>query len=160
MRWVPVSTIAVNCSLKFLTLRGSCYQVLNLSTILHVIACAAIEQLILVCIAALSLYCTPSALVALQKQNKWYIKTYLVLVSPELIRIFAMMLQIFDTESTLLTLFGVLILSIQFLAFQCLTSIRTAKIVACAAAVVACRVAVNYGVFYSREDLLLLGIIT
>lgn len=159
MRWVPATSIGASCLLKVMTLHGSYYHTINLWIILHVVACALIEQLIIVSIAALTLYCTPSAMTALLKQNKCYIKTYLVLVSPELIRMFAVMLQIFDTEATLLSLFGVLILSIQFLAFQCLTNIRTAKIVVCATAVLVCRVAVNYLVFYSRSDLLLLGVI-
>lgn len=159
MRWVPLSSIAASGALKIITLHSTYYHTLNVWTLLQVVSCAFMEQLIIVLVAAVALYCTPSAKAALLKQNKCYIKTYLVLVSPELIRVFAVMLQIFDTETTLLTLFGLLILSIQFLAFQCLTNIRTAKVVACAVAVLACRVAVNYCIFYSQTDLLLLGVI-
>ena len=92
------------------------------------------------------------------KQGKMNTKLYLCLVSPELLRLFAVLLRIFDSEASLLLLFGLLTLSIQFLSFQCLTNIRTTKIVICALSVVALRLGLKYCLF-SKSDIWNLGII-
>jgi hypothetical protein len=114
--------------------------------------------MVLIAVCAIALYCTPSSRALLMKQNKVHIKLYLSLVSPELLRGFALLLQAFDSEATLLLLFALLVVSLQFLAFQCLTNIRSAKLVVCAGAVLACRAALKL-LFYSTADIARLGFI-
>lgn len=139
-------------------LRDTAYKTLTIATVAHVLGTSITDQIILIALAAAVLFLTPTAKAALVKQNRVLVKLYLSLVSPELIRGFAIILQIFDSESSMLTLVGLLILSIQFLCFQCLTNIRTIKLVVCAVLVVACRVAVRY-VLFSMTDIWKLGII-
>lgn len=158
IRWVPFVTVAVSCALKVSALGDSAYKNLTLRALLHVVGVSISDQIILIALAAAVLYLTPSATAVLLKQNRVLIKLYLSLASAELIRGFAIILQIFDGESGVLLLVGLLILSIQFLCFQCLTNIRTVKLVLCAALVVASRMAVRYAMF-SSSDMWKLGFI-
>jgi hypothetical protein len=134
------------------------YKAVSLLSVLHAAAATVTDQLVLLAVCAVAIYCTPSSRVLLLRQNKVHIKLYLSLVSPELLRGFALLLQVFDSEATLLLLFALLVMSLQFLAFQCLTNIRSAKLVACAGAVLACRAALKL-LFYSPADVARLGFI-
>ena len=155
---MPILSVVSSCALKVSVLRGSVYRELNIISIMHVVCASIIDQVILVAFAAVCLYFTPFATAALVKQNRIWVKLYLSLVSPELIRGFALILQIFDSESSMLFLVGCLILSLQFLCFQCLTNIRTTKLVVCAVLVVLSRIAVRYDM-YSLPDIWNLGVI-
>jgi len=158
IRWVPFATVAVSCALKVSALRDTAYKNINMGSILHVIGASIADQLILISLAAACLYLTPSARAALGRQSRVFIKLYLSLASPELIQGAAIILQIFDTESSMLFLLALLILSIQFLCFQCLTNIRTIKLVLCAVLVAAGRIALRYAM-YSPSDIWKLGLI-
>lgn len=116
----------------------------------------ALDQAVLIAACACVLYATPAARQALLKVNKSHTKVYLALVAPELLRGFALLLQMFDTEVAPLVLFALLILSLQMLALQCLTGLRTAKLVACAATIAVARAALKLVLFH-RGDCARLG---
>lgn len=137
-------------------LEETAYSKTSALMLLHLVGACLLDQIIVVIVCGIALYLTPSAIAALSKQNKSHVKLYLAAVSPELLRGFALLLQVFDSGSTLLFLFAILVLSIQFLSFQCLTNIRTGKLFVCAACVVALRVALKYA-FYTQHDITRLG---
>jgi hypothetical protein len=113
-------------------------------------------MLIAACTAVL--YVTPTARAAVSKLNKSNIKLYLALISPELLRGFVLLLQMFDDEAALLVLFALLVLSLQMLAFQCLSGVRPAKLVACAVVVALGRATVTL-LLFSRGDAARLGLL-
>jgi hypothetical protein len=157
---VPLCTISANCVLKYVVLRNTAYKTFNGGTIFHLLGVSLLEQLTLLTVASVLVYCSASVKTKLaqHKHNNIYTKLYLSLIFPELLRIFAIVIQVFDTEPVLLLLFASLILSIQFLTFHCLTNIRMSQLAACVVAVIVLKVATNYAI-YSLSDLYLLGII-
>lgn len=148
----------MSCLLKVSVLWDTAYKNINIWSVIHVLGASVADQLMLISLAAACLYLTPTARAALGRQSRVFIKLYLSLASPELIRGIAIILQIFDNESSMLLLLALLILSIQFLCFQCLTNIRTIKLVLCAVLVAAGRIALRYAM-YSPSDIWKLGFI-
>ena len=111
--------------LKLLILRTSTYQQLTLTTILHVLLANTIELLTFFGMIACLLTCIPYIRRQLDTiTTKLWIKIYFGVLFPEVFRVLAIMLYIFEVESELLLLLGLVILSIQYQALQSITSLH------------------------------------
>lgn len=92
------------------------------------------------------------------KGNNMVNKVYLSVGFPEILKLVAILLQMFDNEGNLLFLIGLLTLSIQCMAFRCLTNLGKDKIVLAALMTITIRTLVKY-VFYTTQDILRIGVI-
>ena len=91
-------------------------------------------------------------------QTKFKRKVYVALAFPEIFKVAAVLLQIFDNEPSLLLLIGLLIISIQQTSLESVTSISTPKLNMIIFVAVSLRLLVRC-FFYRFYDVWLLGIV-
>mmetsp|Transcript_25730 Transcript_25730/g.42932 ORF Transcript_25730/g.42932 Transcript_25730/m.42932 type:complete len:213 (+) Transcript_25730:407-1045(+) len=146
-RLVPLANIALIGLLRAIVLRDSLYHdvsKLTLQPLVHLIFAAVLDQALLIASVAFFWINLPKEIKSqLREQERaerwggtnaknsmWHmkVKIYLALACPELLRVFAIMLQIFDDEPSLLFLTGLLTVSLQLLALQCLLTPSLASI--------------------------------
>lgn len=155
---MPASTISLLIALRLYVLRESAYQHISIAGVAHVAVASVLDHLVLVATAMTAMYLSPSVRAALSSTHRGSTRAYLGLAAPELLRGFALVLQVFDGEAVLLVLFALLTLSLQALALQCLTETRSYRLAAGVAVVVAARWALNL-LFYSQADVARIGYI-
>ncbi len=152
--------IVTNVMLKLIVLHDTAYQHITSRTVLHVCAASVLEHVSFMAATALSLYCVQGTRsLVFSRQNKLRYKIYLYLALPELLKLLLVVLQIFDSEASLLILVGLLLLSVQHTALESLlgtASQRHLVLGGCVAVLV--RVAVKR-CFYSTYDVYLSGVI-
>lgn len=76
----------------------------------------------------LGLWCLPNSRNLMNGHSKFKRKIYVALAFPEIFKVAAVLLQIFDNEPTLLLLIGLLIISIQQTSLESVTSIPLHKL--------------------------------
>ena len=103
------------------------------------------------------LWCLPNSR-HLFGQKKFKRKIYVALAFPEIFKVAAVLLQIFDNEPTLLFLIGLLILSIQQTSLGSVTSILTPKLNVIIFIAVLLRLLVR-SCFHRIFDVWLLGVV-
>lgn len=91
-------------------------------------------------------------------QKKFKRKVYLALAFPEIFKVAAVLLQIFDNEPTLLFLIGLLIVSIQQISLESVTSISTHKLNLIIFVAVFLRFTIR-SLFHHITDIWLLGMV-
>jgi hypothetical protein len=91
-------------------------------------------------------------------QTKFKRKVYVALAFPEIFKVAAVLLQIFDDEPTLLLLIGLLITSIQHTSLESVTSISTSKLNTIMLFAVFLRFFVRC-IFHRLHDAWLLGVV-
>ena len=104
------------------------------------------------------LWCLPNSRHLMNGQTKFKRKVYLALAFPEIFKVAAVLLQIFDNEPTLLVLIGLLIISIQQISLESVTSISTHKLNMIIFASVGLRLLVRC-FFHRFFDVWLLGVV-
>lgn len=185
MRWIITGAILFNMILKLSVLHNRTYR--NLFSILpslHLITSTAIEHgvfvtavilgtsplqlgVLLICRTVftymmfdvlLGLWCLPNSRNLVNGQTKFKRKVYAALAFPEIFKVAAVLLQIFDDEPTLLLLIGLLIISIQQISLESVTSISTHKLNTIIFFAVALRFLVRC-FFHRLSDVWLLGIV-
>lgn len=157
MRWVPIVSIVVSSFLKIVLLRNTDYRKLTPLSIIHVASCSSLEQLALLLSVAAVLSCYPPTRHYVSKHCRIKSKMYLSLVFPELIRVAAIMLQIFDAEPVLMLLIAAIMFSIQSIAFRCLITLQSKHYILGAVIVLSSKLLVKY-CFYSFDDIWRLGL--
>ena len=166
LRWVPAAVIVANTILRLFVLRNTAYKhtAVEALSILHSMASNILEHFLFVGTIAFYLYFIPSNAVPPKhnlyaKQNKMMkYKLYLIFAVPELLKLLVMVLQIFDTETTLLITVGSLLLSLQFVAYECLTTLSLRHLLLSMMLAVLVRFAVKC-IFYNIQNVYLSGIV-
>lgn len=123
-RWVPITVAVIGMVLKLAVLRNSIYRHLYLSSWLHALLTTSME--IFLFTAFLLLWA--SYVYGFQPMETQYVRSYsrlnLAILFPEVFRVIALVLHIFDSEQELLVLLSLLILSIQCNAYCTITNLR------------------------------------
>lgn len=90
--------------------------------IAHVAGCSILEHACLIGSFGSVAYYFPitSTKYSTTKYKVGYLSFYITLILPEMLRIFAIILLVFDTDPSLLFLIGLLIISLQFTSVKCL----------------------------------------
>lgn len=104
------------------------------------------------------LWCLPNSRNLMNGKTKFKRKVYVALAFPEIFKVAAVLLQIFDDEPTLLLLIGLLIISIQQISLDSVTSISTHKLNTIIFFAVTLRFLVRC-FFHRLSDVWLLGIV-
>ena len=180
-KWLPIITAILNTTLKLLVLRKTVYGLSNVKNIIHAAVSTVLESIcfLLVFFAVLrsskvitaANSPTPSADFNhgddKQRQQQqplsasgriFNARVYLALQFPELFKLAVLVIQIFDTEPNLLFLFGLVILSIQSLAFRTATNMSSNRVSILMCIAVSTRITVRC-LFYTIPQQMLLGLV-
>jgi hypothetical protein len=154
-----LSVIGVNAGLKLSVLHHTRYEeIFTLGTLFHLLSSCIIEHAIFILAAVVFLWITPSSRHLINGHSKVLRKIYVSLTFPEIFKFTAVLLQIFDNESTLLLLIGALIASIQLTALQSVTNTSLNRLLMIMVAAEGLRLLLRCA-FFSVPDVILLGII-
>lgn len=127
---------------------------------MHATLCAIVEQCSVLIAIAVLLGCQSLAErrgAQLQDMNSDTKRSiYFSIAFPEMMKIIALMLQIFDTDPTLFALFGLMIMSLQLLLLSCITELSHRMQGVGTALLLAAHLSVKYA-FYSIADIRRLG---
>lgn len=134
------------------------HDLLNYLTSGTVIDQCHLDFLLLLRPNVLGLWCLPNSRNLMNGQTKFKRKVYVALAFPEIFKVAAVLLQIFDDEPTLLLLIGLLITSIQHTSLESVTSISTSKLNTIMLLAVFLRFFVRC-VFHRLHDAWLLGVV-
>jgi hypothetical protein len=115
----------VNAILKISVLHRSIYRnVFRFNPASHLLASTLCEHGAFVCAVMAGLWLMPNTRhLMLDGRNRFKRKIYVAVAFPEIFKIAAVLLQIFDNEPTLLLMVGLLIISIQQTSLQSVTNL-------------------------------------
>ncbi len=146
--------LLVNTAIKLLILRHSCYRQLSFRSLGHAIGVSILEMLILLVIFMLGLHWLSRAAARRFPGDR----VLLSMLFPDMLKLAVFILQIFDTEPNLLFLLGLIIISIQSLAFQVATGININLVILWCGTVIILRFLLRF-LFYSISQQMHLGFI-
>jgi len=95
---------------------------------LFLLLVSAAEHLAFVAVMAMFLYFSPVSRYLFAHQSKLKRKLYMALAFPELFKTLVVLLQVFDSEPSLLLLFGALVISMQHASLQSITNIKSIQL--------------------------------
>eukprot|EP01035_Chromulina_nebulosa_P028803 gene28803-38083_t len=160
--------VILSVSLKSFALQS--YPTVFSVQILVALFASVSEMLVCIIIMVLSIWCLPSGIGrqllsngATNSRPHWtmsplYIKIYLAIVGPELLKGIAIFLRLFDSEASLLLLCGLLQNSLQIAAIRALTGLSTKHIAVCVFCAAVCKCSVR-SCFYNSEEVWAMGVI-
>lgn len=139
-------------------LQNTVYSDMSAHNVMHLIVSSMLDQSVLLIAAWSYLYLTERRMMSMLKESNLLSKVYICLALPELLKLSAILLWIFDSDPVAFFLIGGIILSVQLLSFRCLTKIQKRKVVIFSLLVFIIRLGVKWS-FYHGESLWKLGIL-
>ena len=162
--WLAPLIVVMNTSLKLIVLGGSTYAVLNWYNVLHATISSVLEHAFVFLAVMSALWCTASGMQYLRITWVTALRIYLSIALPELLRVTTIILQLFDTESSLRLLLCALLFAVQSVSFQTTYMIINRSnhshysiLVFCSLSSFVSRLIVKI-FFYTVSDILLVGI--
>ena len=160
LRWVIFGSILVNSILKVSLLHRTIYRnVFRFLPGLHLIISSILEHIVLVSIIALGLWMTPNTRLIMNTQKQFKRKLYVAIAFPEIFKVAAVLLHIFDTEPTLYFFIGLLIISIQLTSLQSIISMPSRRLTLIVISAVFVRLLVRCS-FHRLSDVWKLGVVS
>ena len=159
MKWLIVLVPTVAIILRLVILREATYRHVTVKTFTMLAFSCAIDIHFFIACIYLLLYLTPRAKLVFQNKRT-LVSIYLAIAFPEMLKIIAILLHAFDSESSLLFLFGLLIISIQFTSLQCLLSDVKILFIALEFIVAVILRVLLKRLFFSWSDIHLMGVLT
>lgn len=179
-KWLPFVAACLNTVLKLLVLRKTVYGSIDIKNATHAMVSTILETICFLLIffavlrsgrstaAGRAAAAPPPDLHREGKQHQQQVlpnsgsifnaRVYLALQFPELFKLAVPVIQIFDTEPNLLFLFGLVILSIQSLAFRTATNMSSKRVSILMCIALVLRIAVRCW-FYTIPQQMLIGLV-
>lgn len=153
---ISIVSIITTLIIRFYLLRNSAYDSINFWTILHAFTAFLAEQITSWITLTIGLLCVPTTRTAVKTQENSLLRIYFALVFPEAIRMVAIFSLLFENESSLFLLLGLLLLSSQHMSIQGLYKLNTEQLLLSSGLVLISHVLVKR-LFYSWADVWILG---